>query len=445
MALQVHVEAEDQIDTYEPADNGAGPLWCHGSTVITRRQDEVFAAGLETLPDEVPLNNTRWVLYHRRDDGEWKVIHRDDGRTREPSPIALLGDDLQVSANPTLAASGEYGGDAEAVVFRFDTTDLEQGPTSQRPSWMGNPSFRDHSYRTFIGDAATGQALYMQNEGYEVAHLSFLDGGRWQERGVIRWPYGDVYAKRQPLRLCYPNVQLRDGVAHFLGVGDIVEPVDAWRESKKQITGRDWDYVFRRLFYSRSQPLTQQTTDPFGPWLELANRDETAGATRNCDLWVDPQGRTHVMWIDVSTDHRIRDQFFPGVEVRHSLEYAVIVDDEARLQQTLATLGEDEEGGTPQVARFHEIAPGHAVIVAQFSTDSGPTYSVTELPGSTSEKTFGPGLDLTWVSIPFSRPMAGTFLTNTVRCGSMPSNTLDMVGTVNGPALGYARVRIVAA
>ena len=151
------------------------------------------------------------------------------------------------------------------------------------------------------------------------------------------------------------------------------------------------------------------------------------------------------MWIDVSTDHRIRDQFFPGVEVRHSLEYAVIVDDEARLQQTLATLGEDEEGGTPQVARFHEIAPGHAVIVAQFSTDSGPTYSVTELPGSTSEKTFGPGLDLTWVSIPFSRPMAGTFLTNTVRCGSMPSNTLDMVGTVNGPALGYARVRIVAA
>ncbi|MBT6629068.1 MAG: hypothetical protein HOB49_18780, partial [Gemmatimonadetes bacterium] len=79
MTLQVHVEVEEQIDTYEPANNGAGPLWCHGCTVITRHQDGVFAVGLETLPNEVPLNNPRWVLYHRHDDGDWKAIHRNVG------------------------------------------------------------------------------------------------------------------------------------------------------------------------------------------------------------------------------------------------------------------------------------------------------------------------------------------------------------------------------
>jgi len=199
-----------------------------------------------------------------QDDGCDRVIVCPDDEARN-----LRGDDIQQRVGWAAGTSSSSESGAERKV-------------------VGDPSFRDHSYRTFIGDATTGQALYMQNEGYDVAHLSFLNAGQWHGRGVIRWPFGDGYAKPQPLRLCYPNVQLRDGVAHFLGVGDIVEPVDAWREAKKKITGRDWDYVFRRLFYSRSQPLTQQANDPFGSWLELANRDETAGATRNCDLWVDP-------------------------------------------------------------------------------------------------------------------------------------------------------------
>jgi len=147
-----------------------------------------------------------------------------------------------------------------------------------------------------------------------------------------------------------------------------------------------------------------------------------------------------VMWVETSTDHRIRDQFFPGVEIRHSLEYAVIVDEQIQLQRTLATLGEDEEGPTPHVARFHEIAPGHVVVVAQFSTDQGAEYRVGELPDSEqidSEQ-------ITWTPIRFARPMSGTFLTNTVRSGCIPSNTLDMVGSIDGPALGYARIRIEA-
>ncbi len=442
MTLQIKVETEESIATYEPADNGAGPLWCHGCTVIVRRGDEVFATGLQTLPDHVPLNNTQWVLYHRPNEGTWSEVYRDDGRTREPSPIALLGDDLLVSANPTLAESGEYGGPATPTVFRFDTHDLDTPPDQQSPAWHGEPTFREHSYRTFISDRKTGQALYMQNEGYDIAHLSFLHKEIWQPRGVIRWPFGHVYDKPQPLRLCYPNVQLQDGVAHFLGVGDITEPVAAWQEAKKRITGRDWDYVFRRLFYAASQPLpdADEGGEPFGDWLELANRDETAGATRNCDLWVDAEGRVFVLWVEITTDARIRDLFFPGVEVRHSLQMACIVGGVVDYTRTLATWAEDEVGPKPQLARFHEVAPGQAVILAQFSVEDEEErrrtiYRLAALPPQSANLP-------TWVDVPLNRPMAGTFLTSTVRGGSVPSPIIDLVGTIDGPGLGYTRLRV---
>ena len=70
------VEIEEEIYSYEPADNGAGPLWCHGSTIVARRDSEVYVAALETLPGQKPLNNCRWSLYGRRNDG-WQLLHRD--------------------------------------------------------------------------------------------------------------------------------------------------------------------------------------------------------------------------------------------------------------------------------------------------------------------------------------------------------------------------------
>jgi hypothetical protein len=65
-ALQPVVEAEENVYTYQSANNGAGPLWCSGSTCLARTGDEIFAGGLETLPDEKPLNNCRWTLFRRR-------------------------------------------------------------------------------------------------------------------------------------------------------------------------------------------------------------------------------------------------------------------------------------------------------------------------------------------------------------------------------------------
>jgi len=51
------VEAEELVYRYQPANNGAGPLWCKGSSCIVRIGSKVFASGLETIPEWVPLSN----------------------------------------------------------------------------------------------------------------------------------------------------------------------------------------------------------------------------------------------------------------------------------------------------------------------------------------------------------------------------------------------------
>src|SRR5512137_2362294 len=71
--LRPVVEIEEDIYAYESADNGAGPLWCQGSTCLVRIGDDVFASGLETLKDVKPLNNCRWLLFQRASNG-WQRL-----------------------------------------------------------------------------------------------------------------------------------------------------------------------------------------------------------------------------------------------------------------------------------------------------------------------------------------------------------------------------------
>ena len=47
---------------------------------------------------------------------------------------------------------------------------------------------------------------------------------------------------RFPICACYPQVAVRDGAAHVLAIGDVVEPVAAWRDYKKEKSGSAWDY-----------------------------------------------------------------------------------------------------------------------------------------------------------------------------------------------------------
>jgi hypothetical protein len=115
--LQPVVEAEELVYAYEPANNGAGPMWCHGSTCLVRTGSRVFASGLETVSGLQPLNNCRWMLFERSQNG-WRQIMTDrEGRTREPSPLAIFHDgSLFLSANPTLTEPEIYNGPGEVTM-----------------------------------------------------------------------------------------------------------------------------------------------------------------------------------------------------------------------------------------------------------------------------------------------------------------------------------------
>jgi len=51
LAIQPAVEVEEDVYSFLPANNGAGPMWCSGSTCLVRIGDDVFASGLETVKD----------------------------------------------------------------------------------------------------------------------------------------------------------------------------------------------------------------------------------------------------------------------------------------------------------------------------------------------------------------------------------------------------------
>ncbi len=114
------VEAEDVVYTFLPADNGAGPMWCSGSTCLIRMGKEVYASGIETIPDAKPLNNCRWMLFERSKKGWVKKMVDEEGRTREPSPMAAFHDGrFFLSANPTLTPPDTYNGPAKPEIIQF--------------------------------------------------------------------------------------------------------------------------------------------------------------------------------------------------------------------------------------------------------------------------------------------------------------------------------------
>ena len=152
--------------------------------------------------------------------------------------------------------------------------------------WDGGPQFSEHSYRSFAADGASGSLILLQNIGYTHAEWAFRGGdGQWAAKGRLVWPWGAEYDKPQPIRVCYPNVAIRGRQVHFCGVSDIVEPYSKWRDYKRKLTGREWDYDFRRLFYTWTDDIT---AGKFQPWVEIASRDKTAGWIEPGDLYVAP-------------------------------------------------------------------------------------------------------------------------------------------------------------
>src|SRR4030042_2189031 len=100
-------EVEEVVTSYTPANNGAGPLWCYGSTGIARQGGDVYLSVIETGEDVPLLCNTRWAFWVRSADG-WKLAQAEkEYRQREPCPLAVFQEGpVFLSVNPSTQPAG---------------------------------------------------------------------------------------------------------------------------------------------------------------------------------------------------------------------------------------------------------------------------------------------------------------------------------------------------
>jgi len=439
VGLRPVVEVEEQVYQYEPANNGAGPMWCRGSTCIVRIKGRVFASGIETLKQFKPLNNCRWMLFQRDNTG-WKKVQVDPaGRTREPCPLVGFSDGrLFLSVNPTLQTDpNAYSGPARPEILEFDTANLKTPFKVILPHWQGKPPFTEHSYRSFAADSPRRELILFQNIGYTHTEWTFRDSkGRWISKGKLQWPWGAEYDQPQPIRVCYPNVMLKNRAVHFCGVSDIMEPYLKWRKFKRELTGRRWDYDFRRLFYTWSPDIT---TGQFEDWVEIASRDKTCGWIMPGDLWIAPDGAVHIVWTERAIDERLREKFFPGAIQSHAMNYALVRDGKVVTLRSLMLAEEGKSNQIPACPRFH-VTPDNRLFVLYYvkgTNRAGKSVSENRIMELQPDGSSKPP-----VQVPLRYPM-NNFFTATVRGGSPPSKVIDLLGTrVSGGGISYARIRI---
>ncbi|NSW55916.1 MAG: hypothetical protein HPY44_07885 [Armatimonadetes bacterium] len=445
--LNPTVEAEEEVYSYTPADNGAAPTWCWGCPILVRVGDSLFTTGLETLPEAKPLNNVRWTLYQRTEQG-WELQQADPtGRTREPCPLVALPDGrLIISAHPTLVTDPQKqgGGPAQPQLLQFDSSDPKAPPTVLLPEWDGAPAFTEHTYRYFCTDPVSGEVLVLNNVGYLHKEWALLKSdGTWAtgrlesppaRPGDIE-PYGSTHCRPH-----YGSVVLKGRAAWITGA----VAYDNWDrvgkpEAEAGLTGRKWGNRWRRLMITRTPNIT---TTPFTDWVEISNTFATGGWLFPGDLWVDEDGAAHVLWYEGPISQALRDQHFPDIKRIHAIRYAVLREGEIIRQSTIMETGEGLGNEVPGARpRFQVTSEGRlfAVLFVSGWDAAGKRYwenRVVELlpDGSQGQP----------VRLPLKFPLS-EFFTATPRGGSPASATLDLIGTrVGAPVttLYYARVKL---
>jgi hypothetical protein len=381
----------------------------------------------ETGEGVPPLCNTRWQLFERTGDG-W--VRRQTGERfeeREPCPLVRLrGGRLFLSTNPVIEQGATHG-PSRPTLLEFAARNPTAPPKVLDPLWAPDGVFTEHSYRGIAADRLTGEVLLLNiNSPRPEYYWSLLDrDGKWSRQGKVAFP----------IRACYPEVVLHNRSAHILAIGDIVEPVKEWRDLKFEQTKNTWDYVFRRLFYTWTADIGKQD---FAEPVEVASVEATAGHISNLDLWLDGEGRAHLLFIQRNMQYGfLRDRFFPGQKMTASLEWVTMKGSKVVARRTLLSHTEGEAGPVPVHARFH-VAPGGRLYVVYYAggqDEQGQPLAGDYLMQILPEQSQPVRLDL-------KSPLY-SFLTATERGGTEPSNTLELFGTGADPlTLRYARVRL---
>ncbi len=415
------VEVEEDVYTYTSPKNGSGPLWSYGCTVIARIGDDVFISQMETGDDVELLCNTRWKILRRHDDQWTTFAQADRFRQREPCPIAVTGEHtLNLSVNDSQTPPGTHYQRCLPHVLRFDVDSPVPALATVFPDWGVPTTFTDHSYRGYASDRLAESLLVVNIDAQtSKQHYTLIDRhGVTQANGAITFP----------IRSAYPQVALKDGAAHILAIGDIVEPNETWREYKFEQTGQKWDYVFRRLFYASAPNLNE---GGFGEPVEVANVDATAGYIGNQDLWIAPEGDAYILYTQRETQSALlRDAFFPEASLLNSLHLAIVKRD-GTIQRHVLMEGTDDR--IPGHARFHETPDGNLFVLLNVTgSDSGNKLLQVRPYTANAEMR----------DVPFQTPFS-SFVLTTVRAGNAPSNIIDVFGIqAKGNTMAYGRIAL---
>ncbi len=417
------VLCDEMVAQYLSPDNGAGPLWCYGAPLVVRTGEHIFISVMETGENIRPYCNTRWQLFERSDQGWAKVLVENKYQQREPCPIAAISkDQLIISSHPEIRRRSDRADEkasfCEDILLSVQLNKIKSPPDAIRPPWPEDFEFTEHSYRGLAANKDTGEILlFSAISGKPDQYFMYRNSeGEWDAQGWIHFP----------VRGCYAQSAINNKTAHIMAVGDIVEPVQEWWNYKKEQTGRAWDYVFRRLFYTWTPDITQQE---FCESIEIDNVDSTAGHIQNLDLWLGEDQSVYLLYTKRTVQNAMmRDKFFPDMKLTTSLECVELRKGKIQRRFTLSKGGEGLESPTPSYARFHATPNGNLYVVA---SESGANW-IQQIHPQQGEK----------VAIPLKNAFS-TFFTATERGGSDKSNYLDMFGNDPKPnSLRYACIQL---
>ena len=404
-----------------PPNNGSGPLWSYGCTQIARLGDTLYVSAMETGEDVPLLCNTRWRLL-RFTGNTWEAIAEDERyRQREPAPIAVLSPDrLVLNVNDSLEPPGTKYGRCQPLLRAFKQGNAYYEQRVLEPEWDGSPYFTDHSYRGFASDPEHGRLLMLNiDANTSVQHTCLITAdNETVATGSVAFP----------VRGCYPQVSLRDYAVYILAIGDIVEPVEEWRQYKFEQTGRQWDYVFRRLFFTWTPDLRET---PFAEPVEIDNVDDTCGHITNQDLYVAPDGEAWVLYTRQEVQNELmRDRFFPGKSVLNALHLARLQDGKVVRREVLIP---ERPDAAPSQAKFHVTPEGFLYAVLHLTGEAGGNKLMRLYPDE-PEKILIP--------IPLEHNMHWFCLTTT-RAGNAPSALIDFFGSSGSDSIyRHATIRL---
>ena len=215
-----------------------------------------------------------------------------------------------------------------------------------------------------------------------------------------------------------------------MAIGDIREPNEAWQQLKREVLKKEWDYVFRRLFYTATTDISKSA---FSAPIEIDSVEETAGHITNLDLFVDARGHAHLLYLRKPHQYAfLRDKYFPRQAMTSELVYAIAEKNRnVRKEVLLATSTEGDSFREPTFARFHVGAEESLHVVCATKTNQTTTNWLLSInPRSEPSQIL--------LNKPFQR-----FFTSTPRGGTAPSDAIHLFGTSDDiPNLRYASVQI---